>query len=156
MRMRRVILSSVACPAVSYFSTSPRKSHDFQKKVIAHEMHVLIFSGAFVWNISHSKKNWQDIMINVHHTRHQLDLDRPVSALLIASSPVFQVTFVHSVLNLALFLPSCCCSGLLHVAANSIWNFLVSRQNFFVSFAVKKCVSSYSSEKFHLDWCQFF
>jgi hypothetical protein len=58
-----------------------------------------------------------DIMINVHHTRHQLDLDRPVSVRLIVSSPVFQVTFGHSVYNLA---PSWCCSCLLHVAANSI------------------------------------
>jgi len=97
MRMRLVILSSVACPAVPYFSTPPRKSHDFQKKVISHKMRVLISSGAFVWNISHSKKNWRDIMLNVHHTRHQLDLERPVSARIIVSSPVFQVTFVHSV-----------------------------------------------------------
>jgi len=78
-------------------------------------------------------------MINVHHTRHQLDLDRPVSACLVVSLPVFQVTFVHSVYNLALFLPSCCCSCLLRVAANSIWIFLVSRQNFFFC-GQKECI----------------
>ena len=30
----------------------------FGKKVVEHEMCVLIFSTAFVWNMSHSKKNW--------------------------------------------------------------------------------------------------
>jgi hypothetical protein len=70
---------------------------------------------------------------------------------LIVSSPGFQVTFVHSIYNLALFLPSCCCSCLLHVATNSILIFLASRQNFFLSFAGKKSVFGYSSEKFHLD-----
>ena len=47
---------------------------------------------------------------------------------LIVSSKVFQVVFVHLVSNSALFLASCCFSLLLHVAANLICNFLVSRQ----------------------------
>ena len=53
------------------------------------------------------------------------DLCRP---RLIVSSKVFQVVFVHSVCNWALFLPSCCYPFMLHVVANSIWIFLVSRQ----------------------------
>jgi len=31
-----------------------------------HKMWVLIFSTTFVWNIFHSKKNWQDMTTNVY------------------------------------------------------------------------------------------
>jgi hypothetical protein len=45
-RMRRIILSSVARPAVPYFSHKP---HEFRgKKVIEHKMCVLILSATFV------------------------------------------------------------------------------------------------------------
>ena len=44
-RMRRIMLSLVAYPAVQYFSTWSHKRHDFpEKKVIEHKMRVLIFS----------------------------------------------------------------------------------------------------------------
>ena len=56
-KMRRIMLSSVACLAVLYFSTLSQTRYDFQKKVIEHKMYVLIFSTTFVCNISHSKKN---------------------------------------------------------------------------------------------------
>jgi hypothetical protein len=55
-RMRRIILSSVACLALPYFSTLSHKRHDFGKHV-DHEMCVLIFCTTFICNISHSKKN---------------------------------------------------------------------------------------------------
>jgi hypothetical protein len=57
-RMCRVILSSVVCPAVPYFSTLFHKQHDFRKKnAIQNKMCALIFSTSFVCNVSHSREN---------------------------------------------------------------------------------------------------
>jgi hypothetical protein len=47
-RMRHVILSPVACPAVQYFCTEFHKRHDFREKVIEYKICVLNFSTMFV------------------------------------------------------------------------------------------------------------
>ena len=55
--MRRIIFSSVACPAVQYFPTLSHKRLDFRgKKFPEHKICVSIFSTNFIWNICYSTK----------------------------------------------------------------------------------------------------
>jgi hypothetical protein len=55
-RMRRIVLSSVACLAVRNFSTLSHKICYFRKNIIEQKMW-FDFSTNFVWTVSHSKKN---------------------------------------------------------------------------------------------------
>jgi hypothetical protein len=68
--MHHIVLSSVACLALPYFSTLSDKWHYFWKNVLEQtgNMCVLILSAAFISNISHSQKNSADIIINVHRS----------------------------------------------------------------------------------------
>jgi len=62
--------------SLPYFSTLSHKGHDFRKKkIIAHKMCVSNFFTRFVWNVSHSNKNWarydqKCISIFMYSTRH--------------------------------------------------------------------------------------
>ena len=58
-RVRRIILLSVTCLVLLYFSTLSHKRYDFRRgeKVIKHEVCGLILSTILVSYISHSKKN---------------------------------------------------------------------------------------------------
>jgi len=61
MKCASDILSPAACPTLQYFSTLAHKWQDFRKKKKSYwtqKTRVLIFSTTFIWNISHSKKNW--------------------------------------------------------------------------------------------------
>jgi predicted transcriptional regulator len=47
-RMRRIILSSVACLALPYFSILFHKRHDFGENIVEYKVCVFIFSTNFV------------------------------------------------------------------------------------------------------------
>jgi len=57
MRMCRIMLSSVTCLPLQYFSRLFYKRKDLRERVIEHKMFVVMLSTTLVWNISHSKEN---------------------------------------------------------------------------------------------------
>ena len=66
MRMHRIILSSVACLALQYFSTLSPKRYYFQKNVIEHKMRVLIFSTTFSQILVIVRRTERDMIKNVY------------------------------------------------------------------------------------------
>jgi hypothetical protein len=64
-RMRPIILSSVACLVVSYFSTLSHKQHDFREKIIEPKRRILIFSTTFFEIFLIPIRNQRDVIINV-------------------------------------------------------------------------------------------
>ena len=65
MRMRHIILSSMACSAVPYFSKLSHKKHDFWKEVIEYEMCGLIFSTNPSETFSILRRIERDMIINI-------------------------------------------------------------------------------------------
>jgi hypothetical protein len=72
-RMRRIILSSVACLAQPYFSTLSHKRHDFRKNVIERKMCVLVFCTTFFYETFRILGRIQrDVTINVRRPSRKL------------------------------------------------------------------------------------
>jgi hypothetical protein len=67
-RMRRIILSSVSCPAVPYFSTLSHKRYDFREKVTGHKMCVLILFTILSQIFLILRRIERDININVRRS----------------------------------------------------------------------------------------
>jgi hypothetical protein len=64
-RMRRIILSSVACLVLPYFPTLSLTRHDFRDKVIKHNILVLIFSKTLSKEFLILTRIQRDIIINI-------------------------------------------------------------------------------------------
>jgi len=66
-RLRPVILSFVACPAVPHFSTLSHKTHNFRENVTEHKIYILILSTNLSETFLISRRIQRDI-INVHRS----------------------------------------------------------------------------------------
>jgi hypothetical protein len=73
--MRRIVLSSVVCPALSYSCTLSQKRHDFRKKVTEHKMCTLILSTNLSKTFLIPRKTRRDIIINLYAPSYKSDFN---------------------------------------------------------------------------------
>jgi len=67
-RIRRIVLSNVAFPAVSYFPYCLKNGIIFERKKIEHKMRVLIFSTTCLKYFSFQRRNQRDTIVNVYRS----------------------------------------------------------------------------------------
>ena len=73
--MRRIIFSSVACPAIPYFSALSHKRYNFRKKKkIEYQTCVLLFSTTFPEKFLILRRFQTDFIINIHSTARNVML----------------------------------------------------------------------------------
>jgi hypothetical protein len=73
-RMRRTILSSLACPALPYFSTLSHKRHDFRKQLLNIKCVFLFSLQILSETFLILRRIQRDIIINVHRSSCQVPL----------------------------------------------------------------------------------
>ena len=120
-----ILLNTMFSNTLSFLSSrnvSDQVSHPYKTTGVKHgvEMHSVIRSRKCYLLTSYPKPSSSSSVTS----QALIGLFRPC---LIVSSKVFQVVFAHVFYKSALFLASGCCSIMLHVAANLICIFLVSR-----------------------------
>jgi len=94
-RMRRIIQSSVACPAAPYFATLARKLHDFREKNLLNmnETCILIFSATLSKTFLILRRIEPDIIIKVCRSSGKV----PVSLVRLKWNSNFLETFSKSI-----------------------------------------------------------
>jgi hypothetical protein len=65
MRMRRIILSSVACPVLPHLSTLLHTQHDFRENVIEHKMSFILLYNLRLQHVI-LRRIQQETVTNVH------------------------------------------------------------------------------------------
>ena len=111
MRMRHVIICGL--PRSTIFSpTLSHKRRDFRKEITKHKM-CSDFSTKFVWNISHSKKNWaryrspNAILAQLKNCPFGVNSSSEVKHVTTWNLTIFQLDATYSVYYISVGSPTC-------------------------------------------------